>query len=305
VRYALLLLIPLVVQAAGPEERAIAYLGQEVPRWSRENRCFSCHNNGDGARALYAARRLAYQVPEDLLADTTRWLIRPLEWDTSPGDPRFSDKKLARIQFAASLVEAFDAGLVRERKLLVQAAESLLPHQDQDGCWRVDAEAAAGSPVTYGPALATYMARRALEKAGEARFAGPIARADRWLLAAPMSSMLDAAVAILALDAATKRQRALEMIARGPASEGGWGPFANSPPEPFDTAVVLLALASVEQRPQVRALIERGRGYLVRAQLPEGGWPETTRPAGARSYAQHMSTSGWATLALLSTTEPR
>ena len=26
-----------------PEERAVAYLGREVPRWQRENHCYSCH----------------------------------------------------------------------------------------------------------------------------------------------------------------------------------------------------------------------------------------------------------------------
>ena len=34
-------------------------------------------------------------------------------------------------------------------------------------------------------------------------------------------------------------------------------------------------------------------------QEPDGGWVETTRPSGNQSYAQRVSTSGWATLALL------
>ena len=55
-----------------PEARAVAFLTTEVPRWSRENRCFSCHNNGDAARALYQASRAGYRVPESALADTTR-----------------------------------------------------------------------------------------------------------------------------------------------------------------------------------------------------------------------------------------
>ncbi len=87
-----------------PESRAIAYLADEVSLWSRENHCFSCHNNGDGARVLYTARRLSYAVPEESLAETTQWLARPLEWDNNRGEPGFSDKRLARIQFAASLV---------------------------------------------------------------------------------------------------------------------------------------------------------------------------------------------------------
>ena len=41
--------------------------------------------------------------------------------------------------------------------------------------------------------------------------------------------------------------------------------------------------------------------FLLAEQLDDGGWVETTRPPGQQSYAQHISTSGWATLALLAT----
>ena len=36
----------------GPEARAVAFLVREVPSWSVENKCYSCHNNGDAARAI-------------------------------------------------------------------------------------------------------------------------------------------------------------------------------------------------------------------------------------------------------------
>jgi hypothetical protein len=270
-----------------PESRAIAYLANEVSLWSRENHCFSCHNNGDGARALYTARRLSYAIPEQSLAATTQWLAQPLEWDNNRGEPGFSDKQLARIQFAASLVEAFEAGLIEDREILVQAAESLLPYQKDDGSWQVDVEAVVGSPVTYGTALATSMVRKTLEKADLSRFAAAITRADDWLLETPLKSTLDAAAVVIALED------------RGQASDGGWGPYRNSPSEPFDTAVVVLALLSVRDRPQMEELIEQGRTYLLQTQLSAGGWPETTRPPGSQSYAQHISTSSWATLALL------
>jgi hypothetical protein len=58
-------------------------------------------------------------------------------------------------------------------------------------------------------------------------------------------------------------------------------------------------LVSLEDRDSHSQLIGQGRAYLIETQLPSGGWPETTRPPGAQSYAQHISTSGWATLALL------
>src|SRR5437763_9379854 len=116
-----------------PEQRAIDYLAREVPRWSRENHCFSCHNNGDGARALYAAMQQGYRLPTIALADTTRWLLAPEDWDKNRGNPAFSDKKLARIQFAAALGDALEAGIVQDRAALLRAAESLLPSQEPDG----------------------------------------------------------------------------------------------------------------------------------------------------------------------------
>lgn len=57
-----------------PEQRAITYLAREVAAWKTKNKCFSCHNNGDAARALYQARRLKYRVRANAVAETTRWL---------------------------------------------------------------------------------------------------------------------------------------------------------------------------------------------------------------------------------------
>jgi hypothetical protein len=288
--------------AQSPEQRAIDYLAGEVPRWSRENHCFSCHNNGDGARALYAAAQRGRRIPKEALADTTRWLLAPGDWDHNRGNPAFSDKKLARIQFAAALAEAYRAGLVRDRRPLREAAASLVPYQEADGSWQVDAGASAGSPATYGAALATCMARGVLEAARDPRFAHAVAKADHWLRSAKPRSIVDAAAVLLA-DAAAPRWLAFLLPAQN--RDGGWGPQPNSPAEPFDTAVVLLALRGVRGPDRPQNAIARGRAFLAAMQLPSGGWPETTRPPGARSYAQHISTSAWATLALLATGSER
>src|SRR5438309_2719281 len=123
------------------ESRALAYLAREVPRWSGENKCYSCHNNGDAARALYTAVRLGYSVPPKALDDTTRWLVRPQQWHHN-GESPFSDKKLAPIQFAAALAEAVAAGCDKEP--LIRAAELVAEHQERDGSWQVDAPGTIG-----------------------------------------------------------------------------------------------------------------------------------------------------------------
>lgn len=292
-----------------PEARAVAFLAGEVPRWSAENDCFSCHNNGDAARALYTARRLSLEVPDSALADTTQWLLQPEGWDDNGGDERFSDKALARVQFAAALRTAIETGTVVDRKALVAAAESLLEYQSNNGSWQIGAAGTVGSPATYGPFLATYQVRRTLEEADAERFAGAIAKADRWFRETPAKTVLDAAATLLALgeadDAQAKEQvrRSLEVIRRGEAKPGGWGPYVNSTPEPFDTAVVVLALLRLRHSADMDGMLRRGRAYLVASQLADGSWIETTRPEGAVSYAQRISTTGWATLALLATRE--
>lgn len=108
-----------------PEARAVAFLVVEVPRWSRENHCFSCHNNGDAARALYEASRAGFRVPVDAMAGTTAWLNRPEDWDHNGGDGPFSDKRLARVAFTAALATATRTGSIRDRAALNDAAVRL------------------------------------------------------------------------------------------------------------------------------------------------------------------------------------
>jgi hypothetical protein len=139
----------------------VDYLAGEVPRWSRENHCYSCHNNGDAAPVLFAARRQGYK--------------HPASWDDHHGNPGFSDTNLARIQFAASLAEA----RLPDREPLLAAAGSLLSLQTSEGEWRVDTGGMPGAPATYGTVLATYMARETLAAARDPRFTRAIDSANR------------------------------------------------------------------------------------------------------------------------------
>jgi hypothetical protein len=314
----LLVLLSAGTDAPTPETRAIGYLAREVPRWARENRCYSCHNNGDAARALYEAKRLGLLPPAtgprdvDPLADTTRWLARPEGWDHNGGDGPFSDKMLARVQFASALAAAVATGALTDRKPLEVAAERLARDQAADGSWPIEGEPnVLGSPAAYGRPLATLAARNALRAADPVRHREAVARADRWLRTRPVARVMDASVALLALTApgrdrddnadAPLRDKALDRLRGGQSDDGGWGPYVDSPPEPFDTALALLALSRLGSTPETRAFIARGRAYFAANQRDDGGWTETTRPAGAESYAQRISTTGWAALALLAT----
>ncbi len=311
---ATLVLLPTAVHAADlprpePEARALEFLAREVPRWSRENHCFSCHNNGDAARALYGGLRAGYMVNPAALLETNDWLGNPRRWEHNGGDGPFSDRRLARLQFTSALAAARNAGQVNVRKSFFHAADRLARDQWADGSWSIEGDDNPGSPITYGPLLATYLARESLKTADAVRFRAAIERAGSWLARRETKSIMDVSVMLLALSddsiprAPETRTRCVDRLRKAQSDDGGWGPFATSPPENFDSALALIALAKVEKLDETRELIHRGRGFLVVRQQPDGCWIETTRPPGAESYAQRISTTGWVAQALIATRE--
>jgi len=290
-----------------PESKAVAFLAREVPRWPREKGCYSCHNNGDAARALYRAVRAGMHLPSESLAETNRWLAQPNRWGHNGGDAPRSDKRLARLAFTATLATAGGAGAVTDPRAPLLAAQRLADDQSPDGYWPLEGEDSESSPATYGRLLGTFTARRALASIEPDRFQAAIARADQWLGRQRIVTVTDASVSLLVSAkvqspaAAARRDRGLALLQRAQGDDGGWGPRTLSPSEPFDTALALLALAECPSSAQIDRMIVRGRAFLIAEQLADGSWVETTRPAGNVSYAQRISTCGWATMALLET----
>ncbi len=252
-------------------------------------------------------------------------LQAPGDWKPlAAGD--LDGKALSRIAFANALVDAVAAGVAQRPTLL--AVTDLVPaDQKEDGSFRVDpAEAPglgapliAGSPASLGTALSTVSARRALVAANVPAYRPAIARADEWLRRAPVGAVLDAAAVVLGLDAATdqaaltQRGRALSTLAARQQLDGGWGEGAGSPSQPFHSALALLALRMAVGTNQttfaagdLAKAISAGRAYLAAQQQPDGSWKESVRPGKpAVSYAQRVSTTAWATQALLESAAPQ
>lgn len=302
-----LVLVLTLTAPPDPIDKALGYLAREGPAWRPNNGCFSCHNNGDATRALLRARRAGRDVPDSALTETLRWLQGPERWDQNGGDGPFSDKVLARVAFTAALEEAARTIPDWDRAPLHEASARLIRDQRPDGSWQGEGGESIGSPASYGATLATALALGTLERADAEGHAPAIAKARRWLEGNPSNRVTDAAAILLGLagaegqDAARRREQALEIIRAGQGADGGWGPYVRSASEPFDTALVLLAFAAYPPDEGVRDRIRRGRDYLIATQQDDGSWRETTRPSGGESYAQRVSTTAWAALALLAT----
>ncbi len=199
------------------------------------------------------------------------------------------------------MASALEAGHTTNREALLTAARRVAADQGANGAWEIDTQSVAGSPATYGSVLATYTALNVLQRAGTEQTAAE--KAERWLATVKPANLLETATILRARDHSSTQAAAVHVrsLQRAQTSDGGWGPFPDSPPEVFDTAIVLLALTGFRDKEGVAQTIERGRAFLAGSQNDDGSWPATTRPRGGESYAQQMSTTAWATLALLHT----
>jgi len=288
-------------------DRALAYLGRERARWPQAHRCFSCHDSADASRALFLSRSprrgLRNARPSlDQSPATIDWLLHPERWDQDQARRPAGDPRLARISMTCALAAGVQSGWIEGRSALRQAALALENLQSVDGSWPIEGVDDIGSPVTLGRPLATLLCRDALALADAPRHRTAITRANAWLDQRPIATVIDAAVALLAQrpdqPPSPRLRDALKLIQRGQAEDGGWGPRVLSPPEIFDSSVVLLGLARVRDRNLTDPMIRRGRGFLEAHQTQDGSWDETTRPPGVISHAQRVSTTAWAALAL-------
>lgn len=297
-------------QSVTPEARAVAYLSAEVPRWRREHPCYSCHNNGDATRALLAATARGHQIGA-ALDDTLAWLAAPERWQENGTRGGSENLPLARIQFASALGAMADAGRA-DARAVERAAALVASHQTADGSWVLNPSQTIGGATFYGRALATSMARRVLARSDTPTARAARDRADAWLRSFAPTTVLDASSVLLGLgqagdDAArVARTRAFSLLKEGQGADGGWGPYVTSPSDAFDSALAILALADLGPAHAVASFtdidrttaVRRGRQYLLDGQLDDGSWTETTRPPGGESYAQRISTTAWALLAL-------
>ena len=287
---------PTAIDKADPNAVAIAkgveYLKGEVPKW---------RHNGDATRALLVAQSKGYDIGSSL-DETLAFLKQPAKWE------------LAKIQLASALAVAERHGKAASTDLEA-AAKLLVAEQKPDGSWEVDNSQSLGSAATSGTLIATWLARTSLIASGMQPDNFTIVEADRWIRSGTPENVLDAAATVLALElsgdvmAENLRRTSLSILRSGQSPAGGWGPSATVAPQVFDTALAVLALNSLEVEPrlarsayrpeELKEAITNGRKFIVSQQRPDGSWPETAAPVNKDSYAQRISTTAWAMLALL------
>jgi hypothetical protein len=247
--------------------------------------------NGDAARALLVAGSKGYDVGTSLDA-MLALLQQPATWDIAKAPSGVDSKALARLQFTSALAVAERLGKA-PAAALDAAAKLLVADQKTDGSWQLDPSDSVGSPLAYGPILATWSARTSLIASGIQPDFFSIVQADRWIRGLKPENVLEAASTMLALELASDvmaenlRRDCLSILRQGQSAEtGGWGPTVGAPPQVFDTAIAVLALSALLSEPrtarsaytvdELKAAIANGKKFLLAQQKADGSWPETT-----------------------------
>ncbi|MBK9388087.1 MAG: hypothetical protein IPN34_24985 [Planctomycetes bacterium] len=280
--------------------RAQEFLTRELAQWHAEERCASCHHDGDAARVLWSIDAGFDALREARLAAHRDRLLRSPLWCDPQADPRFREEGLALVQRAAALHAALARGARLDAAAVVGLLEALRAQQEEPGNWLGSTATGLGGPVTYGPFLATAVALGVLEERAEAANVAAVRRGRAWLASARASATLEHAAVAWALAAPRElrereaRDRSVAALLARATRRGGFAPWEQGPAEVFDTALALIALQAQPAAPALARACAAARGFLEREQEPDGGWRETTRPADGESRAHRVSTSAWA-----------
>ena len=288
-------------------KQAAAYLKREAEVWPDENGCYSCHNNGDAARVLFGQHDFSSQLQGERWKTMLNWYVQPEKWLSAKTDEVSLSPALYTIQFGKGLLSAETSGLLAPtQQQRYEVGRLVADHQNEQGYWPIEPAGTVGSPGTYGNTLGVAFALDILSACSDATFETNIGRANQWLFSQIPSATVDIAGTLLALKHSTNptkrsiQSRLTEQLIQRQSQSGGWGPYQNRWPEVFDTSIAMIALAELSPDPEssLETPLVKGVEFLLEIQDELGAWPETTRPTGGTSYAQHISTTAWALQAL-------
>ena len=306
--------------------RSLPLLEKAAKEWMETRTCNACHLQPVMLQVNAVARAqgfavdgtvrglLATSVREDQDRDFGSYVRKALESETGvavasmyiAGDQAFS--------LAQSLAGSLDAGLDRQPHDR-DSVRLLARMQQPDGSWRHGPDRV---PMQSGPISSTALAARVLKawsgQVGEDELPARVARARSWLVATSPGNTEDAAFKLLGLrwldaDPATIAQAAAG-LRRRQLGNGGWPQVAGLNPDAHATGLALVALTVGAGMPGSDSTYQRGVGYLLQTQEPDGSWLvhkrsvpvnryfESGFPHGRFQFSSFVGTA-WATMALM------
>jgi ankyrin repeat protein len=296
-------------------ERSLPLLQRIGEPLSSAMKCTSCHHNSLPAMTVAMARTRGFAVDG---ASARK------EYDTALALPKGRRNRTNLLGIGVPDINPYPLiGIAAENAAANPSTDAMVHHvstrQERSGRFRGQDYR---PPQEYTDITFTATALRAIQlhtlPGRSSEFKDRIQRATRWLAAATPRDTEDHALRLMGLSwgAASKpvRDSAVAALLALQRPDGGWGQTALLATDAYATGESLYAL-HLAGIPPSHAAYQRGIGYLLKNQRPDGSWPVISRSHpvqplidAGHPYGNHQwisaSAGAWSTMALLATMPP-
>jgi hypothetical protein len=281
--------------------RAVRLLERTSASFLTTRACFTCHTQTLSAMVLRDARKVGIEIDE---ANFKRQYERAIE-----------DQTGTRVDTKGYALWALDIGQHAPDDTTEAMVEYVLNYQKALGTWKITVDR---PPAEASNFTTNYVALRGLNRYGNAKQREAIATR-----AVAVKQWLESANAVDTEDQVFRLRLAYELnlpadqvdgfvqkLLSEQDADGGWAQERGMKPDAYATGSVLVALHEAGGLSCRHSAWQRGLGYLLRTQKPDGSWHVVSRakplmeyfesgfPHGKDQFISAFAT-GWATEALL------
>ncbi len=290
-------------------QKALTLLQQSGAQFAAVSKCSSCHHQSLPQMAFEVARTRGFdleQAPERQQVESVIAQFKTVVAEGLRNRDRIPDPP---ISLSYALIGFAAAGHPRD-EITAAMAQIISAWQDETG--RFHTLPPIRPPLESSDVTATALSLRAIQLYGPPQETR-VARAVEWLRAVKPHTTEEHAMQLLGLAWGHARphdiRKSMTSLLALQRQDGGWGQLPTLETDAYATGQALVALHTAGlavSGPQY----QRGLGFLLRTQFPDGSWLVRTRafpvqlpkdsgfPHGTHQWISAAGTS-WATLALL------
>jgi hypothetical protein len=290
-------------------QRAISLLQKSQPQFVRVSGCVSCHHQSLPQMANEMARQRGITVDEKTAQEQMKMVaavFMPLRDEMMRGTEKIPDPTIV-VSYALLGLGAEGYPVNETTRAMAQLIAS---KQLPTGGF---VAFTTRPPQESSDISATALSLRAMQLYGE-NPGERVARAAEWLRKASPRTTEDRAMQLMGLAWSGAEPDSLREAAQALLAEqrpdGGWGQLPTLESDAYATGQALYALHRAEQIAAGDPAYQRGAGFLLRTQFPDGSWLVRTRSFPIQPYresgfphgkSQWISAAGtsWAAMALM------
>lgn len=294
-------------------ERALPLLEIASAGSADQRTCFTCHNQALPIFVLHEAGSRGFNVNRSNLDRQVHHTLEHLK----RGRKQYEEGKGqgGGVDTAGYALWSLEESETDSDEMSATVVDWILSQQTEIGNWRCKSNRPPSEASNF---TTSYLALRALSRFGASQPADRIEQAQsaagRWLQQAQPQDTEDHVFRLLSheyvsLDHESK-QTAVEQLVALQREDGGWAQLPTLESDAYATATALYALQQSGALGDSDAVVQRGLGWLLEHQLPDGSWRVTSRSKPFQVYYESgfphradqfisVAATAWAALRLL------